>query len=131
MTIIEYQISTEGKCISCEFYQPTHPGEWLSGKCSNPWNKIKHSSRRYNSKACTLYMRHSIYPIEVCCPHCHEVVALIERPIPGPELVRRMDTYLDGLITGFIVLDECPLCKSRLMSGWITRIMETQKKHNA
>jgi hypothetical protein len=56
MTIIEYTISTEGKCVSCVFYD-CKDDSWLSGKCLCTTNKVKNKNRYYNSKACMGYRR--------------------------------------------------------------------------
>ena len=51
-----------------------------------------------------------IYPIEVCCPLCHEVVILIERQIPGDELLRNTMEYCDTPIKGSDRVEICPAC---------------------
>lgn len=54
MTIIEYQINTFRKCISCEYYEYKED-YWLNGTCICNTNKIKNRNRNYNSKACIEY----------------------------------------------------------------------------
>ena len=57
MTVIEYMISTEGKCVSCKYYEQYCDTGWLAGKCICTTNKIKNRRREYNSKACMSYRR--------------------------------------------------------------------------
>jgi hypothetical protein len=53
------------------------------------------------------------FPVEVCCPLCHEVVMLIERPIPGSEKLKNILNYCDTPIKVTDKITRCPACHKR------------------
>jgi hypothetical protein len=82
-------------------------------------------------------MNEDIYPIEVCCPNCKEVIILIESAIPGSERVMYFLDHCDTPMTGMNSIRSCPVCssylpsmgKSRIWKGtWIERAFDAIDK---